>query len=372
MHIPKDISIIHEAYTKAGKKLYVVGGAVRDTLLGVTPKDYDLATDALPDETLRIVKSIGSFTTLEIGAAFGVIVARSSEGEEYEIATFRKDDTAGRRPDSVTFTTIEGDVKRRDFTINALFYDLEAKSIVDLVGGVEDIKQRVVRTVGNPTDRFYEDKLRVLRAVRFAERLGGEIEKATREAIVADSNISSVSPERIRAEFVKIIDTAQDIAHAMQELSDLNLLEYIFPGCTVELSGSKVQSILGQIALLLKNEDAESLKKKLNKLKYSRSEIACISFLVDIQHLSPTTANRLKVAHQKLPGHNMFLKQTTRLMGLSKTSCDAFFEFVAGQPRVSATRLMELGWTGRNLGAKLRINEQAEFVRILAIHEGKK
>jgi len=159
--IPSDIKKIHAAFKKSGKKLYIVGGAVRDAILGVSIKDFDLATDAKPDESLEIAKNAG-FSTAEVGKAFGVVIVGG-----HEVATFRRDVGKGRRPDAVDYTDIEGDVKRRDLTINALFYDMDRSEIVDLVGGIADLKNNRIRTVGKASERFEEDPLRMLRFLRF-------------------------------------------------------------------------------------------------------------------------------------------------------------------------------------------------------------
>jgi tRNA nucleotidyltransferase/poly(A) polymerase len=138
MPIPSDIKQIKDIFVKNGYKLYVVGGAVRDAILGKVPKDYDLATDANPDTVENMMQKAG-LKTLPTGKAFGVINVFTDQGE-YEVATFRTDIGSGRRPDAVSFTDIEGDVKRRDLTINALFYDIETGEVVDLVGGIDDLK----------------------------------------------------------------------------------------------------------------------------------------------------------------------------------------------------------------------------------------
>ncbi len=160
--IPNDIIKIKEIFIKNGHKLFVVGGAVRDALLGKTPKDYDLATDAKPDKVESMMQDAG-YKTLATGKAFGVINVFTDD-DEYEIATFRSDIGSGRRPDSVKFTTIDQDVKRRDLTINALFYDINTGEVVDLVGGVDDLKKGIVRTVGSAEERFGEDRLRILQS----------------------------------------------------------------------------------------------------------------------------------------------------------------------------------------------------------------
>jgi tRNA nucleotidyltransferase/poly(A) polymerase len=168
MNIPEDIQQIKDAFKKNGYKLYVVGGAVRDALLGKSPKDFDLATDAVPDKVEEIMKEAG-LRTLPTGKAFGVINVFTDQGE-YEIATFREDTTKGRNPEVKLGATIESDAARRDLRINALYYDLDTNEIIDLVGGVDDLKNGEINMVGNAQERFEEDPLRILRFFRFFSR----------------------------------------------------------------------------------------------------------------------------------------------------------------------------------------------------------
>ena len=142
MNIPDDIKAIANIFKKNNYEIMVVGGAVRDALLGKAPKDFDLATDAVPDKVEEMMKAAG-LRTIATGKAFGVINVFTDQGE-YEIATYRLDSKEGdgRRPDSVSFTNIEGDVSRRDLTINALFYDIDKGEVVDLVGGIEDVIEK--------------------------------------------------------------------------------------------------------------------------------------------------------------------------------------------------------------------------------------
>src|SRR3954463_16298353 len=152
----------------AGFEALWAGGCVRDELLGLTPKDYDVATSAKPDQIRDL---FGRRRTLPIGASFGVITVLGPQGAgQIEVATFRTDAqySDGRHPDSVTFTTAEHDAQRRDFTINGLFYDPIANQVVDFVGGQADLERRTIRAIGDPRSRIGEDKLRMLRAVRFA------------------------------------------------------------------------------------------------------------------------------------------------------------------------------------------------------------
>lgn len=302
--IPSDIQDIKDVFVKNGFKLYIVGGAVRDALLNKKIKDFDLATDAVPDKVEEIMNKAG-FKTLPTGKSFGVINVFTDQGE-YEIATFRLDGsyTDNRRPDAVSFTDIEGDVKRRDLTINALFYDIDTKEIVDLVGGVEDLKKGIVRTVGAPEDRFGEDRLRILRAIRFAGRFGNQLDPATDLALKKDASLEGISGERIRDEFIKGIVSAKSQKDFLQMLDKYGLFDWIFKGLDVDMG---VVSRLGNynhddyivlLARLLKKNNLDVLKKKLNELKYTVEEIKAITFLIAMLKLDVDTAVILKKAEQ--------------------------------------------------------------------------
>lgn len=167
MYVPEDILDIASIFKRNGYKLYIVGGAVRDFLLNKKIKDYDLATDAVPDKVEEIMKEAG-LRTLPTGKAFGVINVFTDQGE-YEVATFRSDGT-GRKPEVKIGAIIESDAARRDLRINALYYDIDKKEIIDLVGGLDDLKNETINMVGNPQERFEEDPLRILRFFRFLSR----------------------------------------------------------------------------------------------------------------------------------------------------------------------------------------------------------
>jgi hypothetical protein len=163
--VPQDIWDINKVFAQHGHSLYLVGGCVRDAVMGKKPKDFDLATDAMPDVVKSMMEAAG-YKTLSIGASFGIINV-VTDSDQYEIATFRSDVGDGRRPDSVNFTDMRTDAQRRDLTINALYYDLNTREVIDMVGGLNDIEQGVIRTVGKAADRFREDPLRILRFIRF-------------------------------------------------------------------------------------------------------------------------------------------------------------------------------------------------------------
>ena len=210
---------------KAGFQAFWVGGCVRDARLGQAPTDYDIATDATPDEIEHLFRK-----TIPVGKQFGVIMVLEA-GHEYQVATFRAegDYADGRRPGSVRFTDAREDTLRRDFTINGLFYDPLADELHDWVGGQADLEARRIRTIGDPAERFGEDRLRLLRAVRFAVQLGFEIEPATFAVVQQHAAaIREVSAERIRDELLKLFRPPH-AAHGLDLLHESRLLPEVLP-----------------------------------------------------------------------------------------------------------------------------------------------
>ncbi len=209
-----------------GHRAYFAGGCVRDQLLGKPAKDIDIATSARPDEITPLFPK-----TVAIGKAFGVIGV-VHEGILYEVATFRKEShySDGRRPDEVTFTDAQEDARRRDFTINALFYDPIEEQVLDFVGGREDLQVKQIRAVGDPGQRFQEDHLRMLRAIRFAGTLDFTIEAGTWNAIPERAHlIARISSERIRDELVRILTESVKPGFALRRLHEAGLLSVILP-----------------------------------------------------------------------------------------------------------------------------------------------
>lgn len=210
---------------------YFAGGCVRDALMGNPAHDHDVATDARVEQVIEL---FGPKNTLAIGAAFGVAcVHKKINGQRYnvEVATFRSDGTYsdGRRPDWVNYSSPEEDAKRRDFTINGMFYDPIANEVKDFVGGRQDLELRQIRAIGVPEDRIREDKLRMLRAVRFGARFGFGIDTDTWNAIEAHApEITQVSGERIAAEMTKLLETSNKVS-GVEKLADSGLLENIWP-----------------------------------------------------------------------------------------------------------------------------------------------
>lgn len=220
----------------AGFEAYWAGGCVRDALLGRQPKDYDVATNARPPQIREL---FGTRATLDIGAAFGVIaVVGPKPAGIVEVTTFRHDAgySDGRHPDQVMFTSAEHDAGRRDFTINGLFYDPlaedESSRVIDFVGGVEDLRRKVVRAIGNPHARFHEDKLRMLRGVRFAATFDFALDDATRAATrELAASVTVVSPERIAQEMRALL-VLDGRSRGVELLLETGLLGVLLPELT--------------------------------------------------------------------------------------------------------------------------------------------
>lgn len=211
--------------TEAGHTSYFAGGCVRDSLLGISPKDYDIATSATPDEVMEIFPKSDP-----IGAHFGVILVKENR-TSFEIATFRHDGSYhdGRHPESVTFSTPEEDSSRRDFTVNGLFQNPKTGEIIDYIDGQTDLKNRTIRAIGDPATRFQEDSLRLLRAIRFSVTLDFKIEEQTWQAICDNSQLlEKVSMERIRDEFTKILISSHR-AKGLELLTVSGLMKHIVP-----------------------------------------------------------------------------------------------------------------------------------------------
>jgi tRNA nucleotidyltransferase (CCA-adding enzyme) len=219
------VQSVCETLKKNGHEAWLAGGCVRDALLGRTPQDFDVATSASPDQVENLFEK-----SVAVGKSFGVIVL-PFEGFQIEVATFRKDGlyVDGRRPTEVIFSSPEEDASRRDFTVNALFYDLSQDRVVDFVEGLKDLDLKLIRTVGVARDRFEEDQLRLLRAVRFAAQLGFEIEAETLKAVTdLSSKISRVSKERIRDEVLKLLKS-QEPVRGLRWMAETGLFRELFP-----------------------------------------------------------------------------------------------------------------------------------------------
>ena len=287
---PKVRYIINKIYQN-NYEAYIVGGCVRDAILGFEPNDYDITTSASPNTIQEIFKD---FKCIETGIEHGT-VSVVIEDEIFEITTYRiegeyKDH---RRPDKVDFTDrLEEDLKRRDFTINAMAYN-EKKGLIDLFGGKEDLNNKIIKTVGNPYDRFNEDGLRMIRAIRFSSKLNFTIEKETLKAIYDKSFIiNNISLERITDEFTKII--LSDKPENIKYLFETKLLKYL--NISNEDDIGKLTQFYNEIVILKKIN--KNLEKRLALLDYivEKNNINCKSF-----------CNELIYSKKIIKNHNIIL-----------------------------------------------------------------
>lgn len=364
MDLPASVLKMNQIFKKNGYELYVVGGAVRDLLYGNEPKDFDLATNAKPEE---IKSMLNMYRTIELGEQFGIVNVITEDGQ-YEIATFRKDIGKGRRPDSVEFTTIDQDVKRRDLTINALFYDIDKGEVVDLVGGIGDIESNVVRTVGSAVERFDEDKLRILRAIRFAARVGSDLDKDIQNAIKQDKtpvsgNGLSLSQERIRDEFLKGIKQSQSVGYFTQLITKYNLWDWVFGRLVVTtepLVETKESNVL--IAILLRSNEPGLVEKTLtNNLKYTVEESREVSFLIRFLQYG-TDVYKLRERFEIIRMSDETLKTFANLVGISNKIVDTFLKY---KITTSGDDLVKQGFKGREIGQEKERIEKEKFLKLM-------
>jgi poly(A) polymerase len=244
----------------AGFAAFWVGGCVRDFLLDREPKDFDIATDARPGQVEKLFRK-----TIPVGKKFGVIIVLEG-GHQFQVATFRAEAEYrdGRRPEKVVFANAEADSLRRDFTVNGLFYDPLTKKIHDWVGGEKDLRAKIIRTIGGPAERFGEDHLRLLRAVRFAAQLNFEIEPETFAAIqMLAPKINIISAERVRDELLKLFRPPH-ARRGLVLLRDSGLLEHVWPelAATIDCDQSPdfhpEGSVFNHICLMLEKLPADA------------------------------------------------------------------------------------------------------------------
>ncbi len=314
----------------AGFEALWAGGCVRDLLLKKKPKDFDVATNALPEQVRNL---FGKRRTLAVGASFGVIIVRNSQPDcDVEVATFRSEGPYldGRRPEHVTFTTAEEDAHRRDFTINGMFYDPLTESIYDYVGGQSDLEHQIIRAIGNPLERMQEDKLRLLRAIRFAATLRFSLDEPTFLAIKSMANeICVVSPERISDELRKML-VHQNRRHAVELAQNSELLKSIIPELAAlweleenqflydrtlfrlkTLTATDFETAFASLLLDLPAKDdtdqLDQIRQICKRLRFSNQELDRVSWLIQqrksLQGASTLQLSQLKriLAHQNYP-----------------------------------------------------------------------
>jgi len=365
MELPDSVLRMNRIFKENGHELYVVGGAVRDLLNKQEPKDFDLATDATPEKVKSMLRM---YRTIDMGEQFAIVNVITEDGQ-YEIATFRKDVGKGRRPDSVEFTSIDQDVLRRDLTMNALFYDIDNGEVVDLVGGINDIEGNIVRTVGSASERFDEDKLRILRALRFAARVGSELDKDIIDAITKDKTPISgnglpLSQERIRDEFIKGIKQAQSVGYFTQMINKYNLWDWIFSRLVVTMEPMiENKNPLILIATLLRSNDVRLVEKTLvDRLKYTSDEGKQISFLIQFLGLNSSNAFKLREKYETSKLDEVTLTDFARFNGMNMKLVEAFLKY---RITTSGDALKRRGLIGKEIGDEKERLEKEIFDKLI-------
>lgn len=381
INLPQDIIDIADVYIAADKDIFLVGGAVRDFIQGKEPKDWDLVTNALPDESKAILRKSGFRVSDEQGKNFGVLrVYTKDEPEGYEIASYRKDISLGRdtkgddqKVEMGSHITIEDDCMRRDLTMNALFYDIKNEKIVDIVGGVEDIKNGIVKAVGNPRERFKEDRLRICRIFRFAARTGGKIDKATADAIREDNRLKGIGPkddvsqERIWEEFHKAWKQSLDFNTYLNFYTEFDMWDQVFPGSDINTKLIKSKSFIINIANLFLNEDTSKLESRLvQEYKIESDTASKIVFLLNLETL--TEENVFDMHKKKLQSFvsNELISEWLKVENITSNIYMAFMQY---KPSVSAEMLMKQGFKGRELGLEIKRLETENFKKLLTDNE---
>lgn len=341
---------------KTGHSLYCVGGAVRDHVLGRKAKDWDLASAAHPDQTEAVLLELG-WRTLSVGKSFGIIVGLLGE-ERVEIATFRADTTGGRHPE-VRFTTLAEDVWRRDFTINALAYDIIQDKIVDYCNGHQDCINRRLRAVGDPFDRLQEDRLRVLRAIRFCAR-GFDPDRDLQDAIV--NTKVAVSGERIRQEYLIGLQEGERFITALNRFGHF---ESVFPGCSPSpilnpATFSKVarKFPMAATAAILQGNPEVKVLVALERSKFGGNESDTVKFLHQLLQLPKQVGKlrrNLRTAVEEIEAFASLLDHKPA------QHVKAFVKFC---PSTTGQDLLKEGFSGPAIGQEMERRDGLEFFRI--------
>ena len=358
--VPKEIKELSDIFKKNGKKLYIVGGWVRDHLMGRNPEDIDLTTDSLPEETLEFLGD--KYSVDLVGKAFGVIILKVG-GEDVEIASFRSDIGEGRKPEVKLGVTIEEDVNRRDLTISSLFYDIDKEEVVDLVGGYNDIQNKIIRMVGNPSDRINEDQLRVLRVARFASRYNFDIDQKTADAVSNNTDLSKISNERIVEEFIKAYKKNPSFKDFLDIITKFGIWDEIFGQLKINSDVIETDSLPLYIANLLKLNDSEDLEDLVKVYKWDSDTKDIVKFLVSLKDFNPELINKYFKEKKRIRIDNDTIIKWVELSGIDNG--DVINRFVEYTPTTKSQDLMKLGFKGEELGSEIKRLEIKKFKEML-------
>jgi tRNA nucleotidyltransferase/poly(A) polymerase len=363
--LPNDVKMLSNFFQLEGFKIFLVGGCIRDVLMEREPKDFDLCTDAKTDDIINILSKF-NIQFKEQGKHFGVIAVTMEEGI-YEIACFRTDVSGGtgnNTDDSVIIgCTMEEDVMRRDFTCNALFMDLQEKNIIDLVGGIQDMQNKIVRCVGDPEKRFQEDNLRKLRALTVSNKYGFDYEQKLFD-FICDNPQLNISKERIYNEIIKGYKLAINKECFLTDLLMLNLIDSVLPNYKLCFTNYKIDSLLVFFASLLRKCDTSKLHQKLVlDLCFKNDFVKSIKFLIDLNNTlnligKPFNIVAFKKLQKTLSIDNSDIVNFCQLKTFAKKFIT--FEIDSNLP----LELMKKGFKDKELGEKIT---EIEFKKFIAI-----
>ena len=368
-NIKKDVTIsipnyalsVMKALEAAGEEVYIVGGCVRDALLGKKPHDYDMTVSCEPQRTMD---TLSDFRTIATGIAHGTVTA-ISEGRPIEITTFRVDGsyTDMRRPDSVSFTrNISDDLSRRDFTVNAMAYSPKS-GLIDLFGGADDLKKGLLRAVGEPEKRFGEDALRIMRAFRFSAQLGFEIEESTLAAAEkCKAGLAKIAKERISSEFVRLICSPYPEKPLLQMI-ELGILDYVTPGYA---PSKKILSLLSQmpcddlsrLGFFLAESDREGVCAIASHLKLSNKQKSGAAAISENAKTVIQRSRDATLLRSRIGEYAQLAARASALLGYSNEKAITLVEGDRSPCRISdleinGKELSMLGFSGKEIGELL-------------------
>ena len=372
MEIPESLYQLNDIMANAGFEVYIAGGAVRDTIIGETPKDYDISTNASVQDVIKHLSPYVKFAGIQGEKSFEVARLKAYDGNEYEFAPYRIDIGTRKGGEAAPAASIREDVKRRDLTINALFYRIPSLAerrtgavgeVVDYVGGIDDIKNEVIRTVGDPERRFGEDRLRILRAFRFAGRVGGELEEEAANAIRKNNSLTTpsdaaVSDERIAIEIIKGIISAKIPSHYINMLIDFDLFPQILPGLRVSRAISSSKNIVVQLATILGENNSHDVARVIFDKKFGNDIKKSVKFLLDLSKLDANSLMGLKKEYERITASSNKTLNDEAIMDFGVVigqSFGKFLKFANSPPIISARDLIGGGMKpGPEIGQAIR------------------
>lgn len=375
MEFSKDILDIKQKFDAAGKDLLLVGGSVRDMKLGFVPKDFDFATNATVEEIKEI---LGSGYKFELqGAHFGVTRVFTESGD-YEIASYRADVTFGRKPEVKLGVTMTEDARRRDFTINAIYYDITKDEIIDPVWGMYDLAEGLIKTPGVAETIFAQDKLRMLRAVRMRAKINGKYHEDVVNAIRADNKLiglnasgemEEIHQNRIVEEFIKGIKNSYSVKMYMEDMLDFGFLEHVFKhkyswGHLVE--SHSVEIVLARLftvySTLEHRELSEFADRLVRECLFSTDIAQGTIFLLRLQRIKPNMALTLERARARTKITKEHIVEFAELMkSVGDKNYDNVIAFSKFKPSVNGDDLKTAGFSGEALGKEQMRLEEINF-----------